>query len=79
MTSALHELITEWAIPHLNIHRLVATAFADNIGSHRVFLKNGFKHIRTIRRTHASGEMFTKGRGDCTQHVFEWIRPSVSP
>ena len=32
MTAALCAAMNEWAIPYLNAHRIVATAFCDNIG-----------------------------------------------
>lgn len=72
MTAALHTLIQEWVIPHMKAHRLVATAFVDNIGSHRVFLKNGFVNTGTVAGIHAATEMEAKGRVDCSLSVFEW-------
>jgi len=42
MTSAIGLLISAWAIPRMGARHVVAHTFAGNIGSNRVFEKNGF-------------------------------------
>lgn len=76
MTAALRAMLDEWAVPHLHAERIVANAFTDNIGSHRVFTKNGFNGIGTIQGSHMVEEMASKGRGDCKLSVFEWRSPT---
>lgn len=43
MTAAVRTVIEKWAVPHMNAHRIQAEVFTGNIGSQRVFEKNGFK------------------------------------
>ncbi|RXW24536.1 hypothetical protein EST38_g1314 [Candolleomyces aberdarensis] len=49
MTDAVKTIMTKWAVPRMNAHKIVAGTFAANIGSQRVFEKNGFKHIGTLK------------------------------
>lgn len=42
MTAAIGLLMTAWGIPRMGIRHVVAHTFAGNIGSNRVFEKNGF-------------------------------------
>ncbi|KIK38435.1 hypothetical protein CY34DRAFT_809325 [Suillus luteus UH-Slu-Lm8-n1] len=42
MTAAIGLLMTAWGIPRMGVHHVVAHTFAGNIGSNRVFEKNGF-------------------------------------
>lgn len=48
VTDALDTLMNEWAIPRMGVRKVLGTAFVGNIGSARVFEKNGFKHRETI-------------------------------
>ena len=48
MTDAVKTIMTKWAIPRMNARKITAITFAGNIGSQRVFAKNGFKHIVTL-------------------------------
>ncbi|KAB5595083.1 hypothetical protein CTheo_1544 [Ceratobasidium theobromae] len=43
MTAVVKALIELWAIPHMNAHKFLATPFTHNIGSQKVFQKNGFQ------------------------------------
>jgi len=72
MTAALRTLINDWAIPHLNAHRIVVTAFFDNIGSQRVLLKNGFVCTGSMNAAQVAERMRSKGRNDSTLYIFEW-------
>jgi RimJ/RimL family protein N-acetyltransferase len=42
MTAAIGLLMTAWGIPRMGVHHVVAHTFVGNIGSNRVFEKNGF-------------------------------------
>ncbi|KAG1812944.1 uncharacterized protein BJ212DRAFT_1518232 [Suillus subaureus] len=42
MTAAIGLLMTAWGIPRMGVRHVVAYTFAGNIGSNRVFEKNGF-------------------------------------
>lgn len=42
MTAAIGLLMTAWGIPRMGVRHVVAHTFAGNIGSNRVFEKNGF-------------------------------------
>jgi len=72
MTAALRTIINDWAIPHLNAHRIVARAFLDNIGSQRVFLKNGFVCTGSMNAVQVAERMRSRGRNDSTLCGFEW-------
>ncbi|KAG1791121.1 uncharacterized protein BJ212DRAFT_950635 [Suillus subaureus] len=42
MTAAVGLLMTAWGIPRMGVRHVVVHTFAGNIGSNRVFEKNGF-------------------------------------
>ncbi|KAG8744719.1 hypothetical protein FRC11_013333 [Ceratobasidium sp. 423] len=48
MTAAVKTVINSWAIPHMNAYKFWAAAFPENIGSHKVFLKNGFQIVDRV-------------------------------
>ena len=45
MTAVIKTLIETWAKPRMNAHEYCIGATSENIGSHRVFEKNGFKFL----------------------------------
>lgn len=66
MTDAMDTLLYKWAIPRMNVRKIISCAFIGNQGSVRVFEKNGFLMTRTIQEHEiVRGEM----RGS---HVMEW-------
>ncbi|KAF4611980.1 hypothetical protein D9613_004126 [Agrocybe pediades] len=66
MTDALDTILHEWAIPRMNVRRILTGAFIGNVGSVRVFQKNGFKMLRTV-------DEFAVVRGTMRGlHVLEW-------
>ncbi|KAH7100480.1 hypothetical protein BKA62DRAFT_620060 [Auriculariales sp. MPI-PUGE-AT-0066] len=71
MSAAMNALITQWAIPKMNLQYIAGTPFIGNIGSRRVMEKNGFKWVRDT----ADGiiEMGLNG-GRTGLHVLEWRR-----
>ncbi|KAJ8095078.1 hypothetical protein AAF712_006919 [Marasmius tenuissimus] len=73
MTSALSTLLTQWAIPRMNAHKIKATLFQGNLGSRAVLTRNGFTQIRKV-------EKYKELDGDITDlFVFEWTRDQVAP
>ncbi|TFK41961.1 GNAT domain-containing protein [Crucibulum laeve] len=66
MTDAVGTLMHEWAIPRMGVRHIMVSACIGNEGSVKVFLKNGFKLIRTSEDHH---EVKGKRVG---LHVLEW-------
>lgn len=48
MTACVKTILTKWAIPRLKARIVRAATFAGNVGSQKVFLKNGFRHAVTL-------------------------------
>ena len=48
MSAALGALTKAWVIPRMNAHVIEGLAFIGNVGSIRVFEKNGFKMLVTV-------------------------------
>ncbi|CAE6456031.1 unnamed protein product [Rhizoctonia solani] len=48
MTAAIKTVTELWAIPHMNAYKFCAAAFPENVGSHKVFLKNGFQIVDRV-------------------------------
>ncbi|PFH52334.1 hypothetical protein AMATHDRAFT_140370 [Amanita thiersii Skay4041] len=72
MTDAVNTLLHEWAIPRMNIRKLLVSAMKGNHGSVKVFLNNGFKLTRTIDEYKV-----VKG-GLSGLHVLKWeLEPSI--
>lgn len=69
MTDAIDTLLNEWAIPRMNVHKILVGTFTGNKGSVRVFEKNGFTLTRTIDN-HLTKKELVYGI-----HVLEWTRP----
>lgn len=49
MSAAVGVVINQWMVPHANAHKIRALTNQDNIGSVRVFEKNGFKLVGTVK------------------------------
>ncbi|KAI8990554.1 acyl-CoA N-acyltransferase [Trametes punicea] len=47
MTAAIRTLTHTWAIPRMGVRQIRVETFTDNIGSRRVFEKNGFVYEKT--------------------------------
>ena len=71
MSAAVGTVISQWMIPHLNAHRIRTEALEGNIGSVRVFEKNGLKLLETVKveRGEAGREQIVG------MHVLEWEKP----
>ncbi|KAF8203781.1 hypothetical protein BJ912DRAFT_941053 [Pholiota molesta] len=48
MTDAVQTVLYDWAIPRMKVRHMWVSAYTGNEGSVKVFLKNGFKIIKTI-------------------------------
>lgn len=48
MSAVVKAVIESWAAPHMNARKFHATAFSQNIPSHKVFLRNGFHLDGTV-------------------------------
>ncbi|CAE6435857.1 unnamed protein product [Rhizoctonia solani] len=48
MTAVVKTVIDLWAIPHMNAYKFWATTFPENVGSQKVFLKNGFQIVDRV-------------------------------
>ncbi|KAF6748452.1 hypothetical protein DFP72DRAFT_576583 [Ephemerocybe angulata] len=69
MTAAVRTVMQKWALPRMNVRIMRAGTFAGNIGSGKVFLKNGFRHIITLP-DHA----VVRGESK-TLDLYEWEAP----
>ena len=66
MTDAVDTVLHDWAIPRMNVRHMLLAVFEGNVGSVKVFLRNGFK----IKATYKDyKEVKGKMRG---VHVLEW-------
>ncbi len=45
MSAVINILMVQWAIPYTRARRMKLNVFKGNIGSRRVFEKNGFKFV----------------------------------
>ncbi|EEP82280.1 predicted protein [Uncinocarpus reesii 1704] len=64
--------MVDWAVRNMNVHHIRALVGVGNIGSSRVFEKNGFTLLETVRDAYPLPEV--KGGGRASFHVFEWTR-----
>ena len=72
MTAALRVVIEQWAIPRMNAHIIHGSLFKENIGSQRVFEKNGFQKYDTIEDCVEIAE--SKGGGKVGESFMKWMR-----
>ncbi|KAL2217495.1 acetyltransferase, GNAT family [Thermoascus aurantiacus ATCC 26904] len=73
MTVALRTLIEEWAVPRVNARVIKASAYVGNVGSVRVFEKNGFQMEHTLEDWAIVPE--NRGGGRKSIHVLRWEAP----
>ena len=59
MSAAIRTFIHDWAVPRMGVRQIRVETFADNIGSRRVFEKNGFVYEKTspLNRVTNSGRL----------------------
>ena len=70
MTDAVDTMLHDWAIPRMNARHIVVTVFENNVGSVKVFLKNGFEMKETVR-DHVEVKGILR-----SSHILEWTRES---
>lgn len=66
MTDAVDTVLHDWAIPYMNVQHMLLGVFEGNVGSVKVFERNGFKVKGTYEEYK---EVKGKKRG---VHVLEW-------
>lgn len=49
MTLAMRTVLQDWGVPRMNIHILKSCAFLENQASLRVFEKNNFEVVCTLK------------------------------
>lgn len=70
MSAVVCAVINQWMIPYMNAHKIDAEVFEGNVGSVRVFEKNGFKLHETVKV-----DQVGQGCGRIEGvHVLEWRR-----
>ncbi|KAI5118455.1 hypothetical protein M0805_006274 [Coniferiporia weirii] len=70
MSAALQTLIHDWAVPRMNAKTIFGMAHTPNVGSVKVFQKNGFKTIDVVDDCVTIAEI--KGGGVVGLHILEW-------
>jgi len=73
MTAALKTVLEKWAIPRMGVRKVHVTAFKGNVGSVRVFEKNGFVMKETVED--CADISASKGGGKVGLHVLDWSMP----
>lgn len=68
MSAAVRTILHEWAIPRMGVRKMRVETFLDNVGSLRVFEKNGFVLENTVRVT----KVIPSGRTIEGMHVLYW-------
>lgn len=70
MSAAVGAVINQWMVPHANAHKIRVEAIQGNVGSVRVFEKNGFKSLGTVKV-----DRVRPGRERTERvHLLEWER-----
>lgn len=66
MTTAMATIINKWAVPYMGVRYMECVAFEGNVGSVRVFEKNGFVLKGLLKNS-------VEVRGEVkNEHVLEW-------
>ena len=69
MTTAIETIIRRWGTQRMNMHELRCTTFENNKASVRVFEKNGFVFMGTVKDALTLGD--AKGGGKMGLNVLE--------
>ncbi|KDQ63162.1 hypothetical protein JAAARDRAFT_29166 [Jaapia argillacea MUCL 33604] len=77
MTAAVRTIIQDWAIPRMNVHRIRVSTCKGNIGSVRVFEKNGFRLIETKEDFLTITAEGREGGPPISLHSLEWCREKI--
>ena len=72
MTALVRAFIDEVAVPLMNVYTIQITYFSENIGSKRVFEKNGFAYVGTVPDAYTLPA--SKGGKTISLGVMRWSR-----
>lgn len=75
MSAVIKLMIESWAIPHMNARKFRATTFLENVGSQKVFLKNGFKYLCRVDGV----VQFPESKGGKLMDIFIYERDESVP
>ncbi|KAH8704984.1 hypothetical protein BGW36DRAFT_421564 [Talaromyces proteolyticus] len=77
MAIVVQTVLSEWAIPRMNLRVLMGSAFVGNAGSVAVMRKCGFKELQTIEK---GSVLLAESRGGGKRDivVLRWERPGIS-
>ena len=70
MSRAVQTVIKDWAVPRMNMHNLRGSFCVGNVGSMRVFERNNFEEVGSLKDW--SPESPNKNRGKTSIVVMEW-------
>ncbi|KAF8910929.1 hypothetical protein CPB84DRAFT_1672449 [Gymnopilus junonius] len=75
MTDVVDTILHDWAVPRMGVRHVLVGAFVENVGSARVFEKNGFRTSRIIQRYREKNHFKVKGKIHGL-HLLEWKHES---
>ena len=70
MSGVLRTLVHDWGVPHMKVRDIRASAFLDNKGSLKVFEKNNFEEVCTLKDWKKVSE--SRGGGVKSVVVVKW-------
>lgn len=72
MTCVVKSLLSNWIVPRMGARKINASTYEENLGSVRVFEKNGFTLEKTLKDWKGISEK--KGGGRVGIHFLRWRR-----
>lgn len=72
--TAVIKILVQWAIKNMNMHNISVVTHEGNIGSRRVFEKNGFFFVKFVKDAVTIPE--AKGGGMRSYEIFSWQKPA---
>ena len=75
MSAVIKLMIESWAVPHMNARKFRASTFISNVGSQKVFLKNGFKFSERVNGV----VQFPESKGGNLMDIFIYKRDDTVP
>lgn len=61
MTDAVGTVIESWAMERMKCHRIEVASYEENIGSQRVFEKNGFVETKRVASYYSTAKSIGRG------------------
>ena len=68
MSAVVQTFIRDWAMPRMGVRQIRVETFADNVGSRRVFEKNGF----ILEKTVPVNKVLNSGRTITAMDILWW-------